>query len=266
MKTPTAKQKGIYMAHELYGLIISGKFLNIQKGRKGQSLKQSMDEVAEDFHQPLIPDIESFEDALELLNPIILEIFGSKKLSLAYSKSLYYTLLLMSREKQYGAWVALIAFTQYLCFDDIKKAQSFIPFLNHESDKDRAISFGLKLGMNDGYEDIAPLFSAKLNLLRLAGVNLNAEYKENGYNDDKTTIARDLAKNPADGEISGEMEGYLKILEAAHYHGVDLVKAIPVAEEEENQEFVSFAMKLKLEQNTEDKPVVTRVSKNGGKL
>lgn len=256
----------MYMAHELYGLIVSGKFLNIQKGRKGQSLKQSMDEVAEDFHRPLIPDIESFEDALELIDPIILEIFGSKKLSLAYSKSLYYTLLLMSREKQYGAWAAQIAFTQYLCFDEIQKAQSFIPFLNQESPKDRAVSFGLKLGMSDMYEEIAPLFSAKLNLLKLAGINLNAKYKENGYNNDKTTIAHELAKNSADDQISGELDGYLKVLEAANFHGIDLVKAIPVAEEEDNQEFISFAMKLKLERTTKDKPVVSRVSKDGGKL
>ncbi|ONU47726.1 hypothetical protein [Burkholderia cenocepacia] len=266
MTKATQKEKGMFMVQEFHDVVMSGKFLKIQQGRKGQSLKQSMDEVAEDFHNPIVPYIDSFNDAEELIRPVLFQIHGDKKLESAFAKSLYYTLLLMARDKQSGSWVAQISFAYYLSFGDLQKAQTFILFINGKLNESLIISMALMLNATSEYVDLAPLFSDKLKLLKKIGINLNGKFQENSWSKDKTTIAQELAKNLPDDDYRGEVPSYLEMLEAAHLQGIDLVKALPIAEEEGNQEFNSFVMKLKLDKDAKPKPEVSRVAQDGGKI
>ncbi|CAD9227850.1 conserved hypothetical protein [Burkholderia cenocepacia] len=251
------------MTAMLYETVILGRHADIQKGRKGQSLKQSLDEIAEDFKSPLVPYIESLGEVYDLLTPIIFQIHGNPKTKSALSKSLWHTLLLMARDKEYGAWVAQASFAIYLSLGDFKSAKEFMPQIA-KLDEARVLNMTISATWQGEYlEEVAQDFSRKLALLKEVGIDLNGKFVVNRWTNDKTTIAQQFAANPPDDIDS---QAYVKMLESAHYHGVDLVKAIPVAEEEESQEFVSFAMKLKLEQTTKEKPVVSRVSKEGGKV
>lgn len=285
MKTPTPKQKGIYMTAELYEAVILGRHADIQKGRKGQSLNQSLDEVAEDFKNPIVPYIESLGEVYDLLTPIMFQIHGNPKTKSALGKSLWHTLLLMARDKQSGSWIAQASFANYLALNEVNSAKPFIPLIKGDLTEEqikvkrsfagtvftymneaRILHTALNIDGWDDLESIAPYFIAKLRLLRQASISLNGWFNESRWGNKKTNIARTLATTIPSEEVDGEVKSYRQMLEAAHYHGVDLVKAIPVAEEEGNQEFVSFAMKLKLEKTTKDKPVVSRVSKDGGKV
>ncbi|MCA8457458.1 hypothetical protein LGN04_26485 [Burkholderia multivorans] len=266
MKTPTPKQKGIYMTAQLYEEVILGRHADIQKGRKGQSLTQSLDEVAEDFNSPIAPYIESLGEVYDLLSPIMFQIHGNPKTKSALGKSLWHTLLLMARDKKSGSWIAQVALANYLALNEVNSAKPFAPLINSKVDEAQILYTALNIDGWDELEPIAPHFTAKIRLLHQVGINLNGKFPLSRWGTEKTSIAQELAKQIPDDDNDKEMTAYLWMLKACHTHGVELAKALKIAEEEENMAFNSIVMKFKIDKEAKDKPVVSRVSKDGGKL
>lgn len=266
MKKATPKEQGIFMATELYETVLSHKYTNIQNGRKGQPLKQSIAEVAEDIKLPIVPYVESLGEVYDLLTPLIFQINSNSKVKTAFGKSLFHTLLLMARDKEYGAWVAQVAFANYLALGDFKIAKEFMPQIAKLDDA-RVLSMAIPVTWEgESYEALAQDFARKLTLLKEAGIDLNGKFVVNRWTNDKTTIAQQFAVNQPDDTDDSEVQAYVKMLESCRQHGIDLVKALKVAEDEGNNTFSSIVMKLKLERTTKEKPVVSRVSKDGGKI
>lgn len=77
------------MMAQFYEAIILGRNADIQKGRKGQSLKQSLDEVSEDFKNPIVPYIENYDEVQEMLTPVMFQIHGNSKTKPALVRSLF---------------------------------------------------------------------------------------------------------------------------------------------------------------------------------
>ncbi|MCO8395307.1 MULTISPECIES: hypothetical protein [Burkholderia cepacia complex] len=266
MKTPTPKQKGIYMTAELYETVILGRHADIQKGRKGQSLNQSLDEVAEDFKNPVVPYIESLGEVYDLLTPIMFQIHGNPKTKSALGKSLWHTLLLMARDKKTGAWIAQVAFANYLALNEVNLAKPFVPLLNSQRDEALILYTALGMGSWSDIEEIAPHFTAKIRLLHQSGFDMNGKFLLSRFGTEKTTIAEELAREIPDEDEDKEMTAYLWILKTCHNYGIDLTKGLKAAQREENTAFNSIVMKFKIDKEAKDKPVVNRVSKDGGKL
>ncbi|MCW5156459.1 hypothetical protein [Burkholderia cenocepacia] len=265
LKKPTPKLKGIHMMAQFYEVIILGRNADIQKGRKGQSLKQSLDEVAEKFNNPIIPYIENYDEVHEMLTPVMFQIHGNPKTKPALVRSLFHTLLLMARDKNSGSWVAQVAFSNYLALNEVNSAKPFVPLLKTKNDA-KILHSSLIIDEWEYLEPIAPIFNAKIRLLQQARVNVNSKFQLYRWDDEKTTIAQELAKTLPEEDNDKEATAYLWMLKSAHLQGVDLSKGLKLAEEEGNRAFNSFVMKLKLDKDAKPKPEVSRVAQDGGKI
>ncbi|MGU4699054.1 hypothetical protein K6L09_20525 [Burkholderia cepacia] len=265
LKKPTPKLKGIHMMAQFYEAIILGHNADIQKGRKGQSLTQSLDEVAEDFKNSIVPYIENYEEVHELITPVMFQIHGNPKTKPALVRSLFHTLLLMARDKQSGPWVAQVAFYNYLALNEVNSAKPFVPLIKNKNDAQILHSSAI-IGEWEYLEPIAPIFNAKIRLLSQAGVDVNGKFQLYLWDSEKTTIAQELAKTTPEEDNDKEATAYLWMLKSCHLQGVDLSKGLKLAEEEGNTAFNSFVMKLKLDRDAKPKPVVSRVAQDGGKI
>lgn len=243
---------------------------DIQQGRKGQSIHQSFDEVVADKQHHQFPFIENYGDAHDLVNSVLPTLYQNQKTKV-FAKSLWYNLLMIARNRKSGPLVARASLYFYMLFNELDYAKAFIPLLKDEKLSQEEVVKVLTVGSDMDYTDFAPYFAEKVRILKGLRFNLNLKLQYEisdicgNKESEKITLAEWLAKQ-YEPDTADECKAYRQMLEAAHYHGADLVKAIPVAEEEGNQEFNSFAMKLKLEKTTKDKPVVSRVSKDGGKV
>ena len=254
----------------LWENVLGEVWSDIQRGRKGQSIHQSFDEIVAENRPHPFPFIENYGDAYDLVKSVLPVLYQNEKTK-GFAKSLWYTLLMIARDRKSGPWVARVSLYLYMLFNELNYAKAFIPLLKDEKLSQQEVVEVLTVGVEMDYADFAPLFIEKLRILKGLHFNLNAKlpYETTDIcgekESEKLTLAEWLAKQ-YEPDTEEDSKGYCQMLEAARYHGADLIKAIPIAEEEENQEFVSFAMKLKLEQTTKDKPVVSRVSKDGGKV